>query len=361
VNRFAPHVEAALRAAGWTPGRSLGRAALDDLHQRLDAETGRWGAQLDRSAAADRILDEFGGLTLEGSQAIDYNPRPVALDPTLTLGCVDTLADLGRVLETTLYPLGVEGLLDGLLAVTGDNEVIMIDAVGEWFLGDSIETALDTMLSGRQPVRITDDGHWPGPDRQYAADEDRDVSLPIGAAFFFPRSASNPHQVWLPWALKRLQVTPDATSTRPGRVEFDWGGLSCEGRVIDLPTTTVLLIVFNEDAYHSQLAEHQEPHPDSPDAMPLAGAFRQACVDLQPDLRVGLVQTLRPAQLDRWVTGFEEAFQRHLTQDFLAEPLSMLYLDDDFAQGLPVQPGRDELTVPNGARLFFAGTGVHRW
>lgn len=39
--------------------------------------------------------------------------------------------------------------------------VFALDQAGEWFLGDTIDAALTTLLLGRAPARVRDDGTWP--------------------------------------------------------------------------------------------------------------------------------------------------------------------------------------------------------
>jgi len=38
--------------------------------------------------------------------------------------------------------------------------VFVLDHTGEWFLGDTIEDALTTLVLGLQPPRVRRDGTW---------------------------------------------------------------------------------------------------------------------------------------------------------------------------------------------------------
>ena len=55
----------------------------------------------------------------------------VDLDPLHTMGCVDSLADLGRVIGTPVFPLGVDGLLEGVFAVTANDEFVVSERLAE--------------------------------------------------------------------------------------------------------------------------------------------------------------------------------------------------------------------------------------
>ncbi|MET8348926.1 SUKH-3 domain-containing protein [Micromonospora sp. NPDC005206] len=72
----------------------------------------------------------------------------------------DTLADFGAVLGVRLFPIGTEQQ-DSILVVDEHGRVFALDQAGEWFLGDTIDAALTTLLLGRAPARVRDDGTWP--------------------------------------------------------------------------------------------------------------------------------------------------------------------------------------------------------
>jgi hypothetical protein len=64
------------------------------------------------------------------------------------------------VIGAALYPLGVEGDHDALLAVDEQGRVFALDHAGEWFLGDTVADALRTLVTGAQPARVHDDGSY---------------------------------------------------------------------------------------------------------------------------------------------------------------------------------------------------------
>jgi hypothetical protein len=79
--------------------------------------------------------------------------------PHLVAHNADTLADFAAVLGARLFPLGTENQ-ESIIAVDERGRVFALDQAGEWFLGDDIDAALTTLLLGRAPARVRDDGTW---------------------------------------------------------------------------------------------------------------------------------------------------------------------------------------------------------
>ncbi len=381
MSRFRPEVEAALREAGWYPGRSLGEPALAAIRRSIAGDRVEFGMRLGSFADADRALDEFGGLTIgRGAAGVEVATRPFILDPTLAAHRVRTLMDLHRAVGLPFYPLGIDGDGDLLLAINSLGQVLGIDSTGEWFLGDTIDQAIDTLVTGRRPPRVGDDGRWPGrvwqsrgedPHPRWSIGADR---YPICAAFFLPATPFNVCTVWLPQTLGRMGVTPHQPDPGARRLSLEWGEAGCEVHVLDLEDYTVLLLAFEEAWFEDQQAaakEHADPRLAEPltttteelvlNAFPLARAFRDACAALQPDLRVAFLQGTSLPDLDRWVARHEDAVLTFDTVGLLDEGLALLYLGDGYVDFLPpALPGQDELTVPGG-RIFFRGSGADRW
>ncbi|WP_432050854.1 SUKH-3 domain-containing protein [Verrucosispora sp. NA02020] len=71
----------------------------------------------------------------------------------------DSLADFGAVIGARLVPIGTEEQ-HSILAVDERGRVFALDQAGEWFLGADLDAALVTLLSGRAPARVRDDGSW---------------------------------------------------------------------------------------------------------------------------------------------------------------------------------------------------------
>ncbi len=80
-------------------------------------------------------------------------------NPTRAAYSADTLADFGAVLGVRLFPIGAEGR-ESIIAVDERGRIFVLDQAGEWFLGEDIDAALTTLLLGRAPARVRDDGTW---------------------------------------------------------------------------------------------------------------------------------------------------------------------------------------------------------
>jgi hypothetical protein len=362
MSRFSPGVEAALLAAGWYPGRQIGADTLAAIHREIAVHQSRYGGTLRTSPAADRALAEFGGLALGGDRPGELNTRPFALDPTLARYAVATLIDAGRALGTPLYPLGVEGMDDAVLAINPLGQVFALDATGDWFLGDDPDAALETLVTGRLPALVGDDGRWPGRVWESGTGPIGGHKRPVGAAFFLPRTAANLYDVWLPDTLTRIGTVPHADPEDPGRLAVEWGDLDCEAHVLDLDGYTVLVLAFDLNQYLDQRAEAEKlgEERSGPDATALARTFRTACVALGEDLDVAFVQTRPTDNLLRHVADREFDVLTADAPGLVAQGLPLLYLSAGYAEGIGTDPARDELPVPDG-RLIFAGTGAHRW
>jgi len=160
VRALPRDVEAALRAAGWDP------------ETRDDARARRWTLDVAGYATPDgrmhsvvppavEVYATYGGIDLPpGDEGRDVAPAGFRLDPSRVLATVATLAAFARLLHTTLTPVGDEGDGTGVLAIDGDGRVFVLDHAGEWFLGDTIEDALTTLVLGLQPPRVRRDGTW---------------------------------------------------------------------------------------------------------------------------------------------------------------------------------------------------------
>ncbi|MEJ3743610.1 SUKH-3 domain-containing protein [Actinomycetes bacterium KLBMP 9797] len=363
--RFTPAVEAALRAAGWHPGRRLSPDRLAE-YRRAVARPGLLGGRLWTAIGLpDRVLEEFGGLVLEGGAGVDLNPRPFALDPTMAAHSVDTLIDAGRALGTPLIPLGVEGLDEAVLALTDQGEVLAIDPIGEWSLGATIEEALDTLVTGRHPRPATPAGDrrpaWLAPSTAELAEAGLvprwSLKRPVGAAFYLPRSPANLYDVWLPDTLTRMGIVPTEMWSVPGHFEAGWGDVRCEIQVFDLEFLTVVLVAFEQPDALDQLASADDSDP------PVAQAFRAACTGLTPDLEVAFLHISRAPDLVRAAVEQEYHVVTIDGEPLLDQGFAALYLNDQTDYGvdpaLAAEP-RAEMPIAGG-RILLGGTGEQRW
>ncbi|MFC1415156.1 SUKH-3 domain-containing protein [Streptacidiphilus cavernicola] len=152
--RFPAEVASVLAKAGWFPGRRQ----LPQAERWADALAGYSSAEGHRHAlfpAAMEAWAEFGGLrvTLEGAGRQQAR-TPFLLDPMVGLHQPRTLADLGRCLELPLAPLGEERDGQALLAIDALGRVHSLDHSGEWFLGQTMDQALSTLILGLTPERL---------------------------------------------------------------------------------------------------------------------------------------------------------------------------------------------------------------
>lgn len=152
--RFPVAVDAALRTAGWQPGRWDIRQA-EEWADALRSHTAPAGHQHAVFPAAVEAWAEFGGLHITGTApGRQIAPAAVRIDPLRGLHLARTLGDLGRALETEVAPLGEEGGGQAVLAIDTDGRVYSVDHTGDWFLGLDIDQALATLVTGIQPERL---------------------------------------------------------------------------------------------------------------------------------------------------------------------------------------------------------------
>ncbi|MFB8028198.1 SUKH-3 domain-containing protein [Streptomyces sp. NPDC056465] len=155
TTRFPVAVDAALRDAGWQPGRWDIRQA-EEWADALRSHASPAGHQHAVFPAAVEAWAEFGGLSLTSSApGRQIATTTVRIDPLSGLHLARTLGDLGRALETEVAPLGEEGDGQAVLAIDSEGRVYSIDHTGDWYLGSDIDRALETLMTGAQPARLT--------------------------------------------------------------------------------------------------------------------------------------------------------------------------------------------------------------
>ncbi|GAA4805002.1 SUKH-3 domain-containing protein [Streptomyces ziwulingensis] len=155
TTRFPVPVDAALRDAGWRPGRwDIQQAEI--WADTLRAHTSPAGHRHTVFPAAVEAWAEFGGLTLTPTgPGRRLAPATLHLDPLHGLHLARTLGDLGRALDTEISPLGTETDTQALLAIDTDGRVYALDHTGDWYLGHDIDAALATLVNGTEPTRLT--------------------------------------------------------------------------------------------------------------------------------------------------------------------------------------------------------------
>ncbi|MDT0403141.1 MULTISPECIES: SUKH-3 domain-containing protein [Streptomyces] len=153
--RFAVPVDAALRTAGWQPGRwDIKQAEI--WADTLRDHTSPAGHRHSVFPAAVEAWAEFGGLRIHPKgPGRQIAPATLDLDPLHGLHMARTLADLGRALDTDVCPLGAETDTRALLAIDAQGRAYALDHTGDWYLGPDIDHALATLVSGIRPARLT--------------------------------------------------------------------------------------------------------------------------------------------------------------------------------------------------------------
>ncbi len=156
TTRFPVAVDAALRAAGWQPGRwdiKQAEAWADELRAYVSPGGHRHAV----FPAAIEAWAEFGDLTITGGDTPgrELAPTGVVVDPLRGLHLARTFADLGHALGTEVCPLGEQSDGHAHLAVDAEGRVYAIDHTGDWYLGETFDHALTTLVTGTRPVRLT--------------------------------------------------------------------------------------------------------------------------------------------------------------------------------------------------------------
>ncbi|HEX5945999.1 MAG TPA: SUKH-3 domain-containing protein [Acidimicrobiales bacterium] len=156
--RFPSEVADALVDGGWEDSMFNSALAAGAI-----AETCKVAGQSHRHdpfPAAERTLSAFPAVVSNrrgaGEQVwISF----FTTNPTHSAHSADTLADFAAVIGVRLFPFGSE-FGESIIAVDERGRIFALDQAGEWFLGEDVDAALTTLLLGRAPARVRDDGTW---------------------------------------------------------------------------------------------------------------------------------------------------------------------------------------------------------
>ena len=159
--RFSAVVADALVAGGWRPGRrDLQRAR--QWAQTVEAYVSPGGLRHTVVQPAIEAYAEFGQVavnpTAPGEQVA---PSRFVIDPLRIHHAVQTTTMLAAAIGTPLTPLGEENEGAGLLTIDTRGRVFVADHTAEWFVGATLDDALEVLVRGLMPVRVRSDGTWP--------------------------------------------------------------------------------------------------------------------------------------------------------------------------------------------------------
>ncbi|MFG1720026.1 SUKH-3 domain-containing protein [Micromonospora chalcea] len=156
--RFPAEVANALVIAGWRPHFGDEVSAATSVRKVTEVS----GTKHTHASfpAALATLTAFPGLVTarQGPGEAVWISR-FEVRPRKMAHSADSLADFGAVIGARLFPLGSERQ-ESILAVDEHGRIFALDQAGEWFLGPDIDAALTTLLLGRAPARVRDDGTW---------------------------------------------------------------------------------------------------------------------------------------------------------------------------------------------------------
>jgi hypothetical protein len=109
------------------------------------------------SAAAQRVLEEFGGIRVEISgPGLECARSSFDLNPELAAGEDDRFAALARYAQSDLFPLGEADNGHAFIAIDSVGRVYLV-AESIALLGNDIRAALDALLLGRLATTL---GWW---------------------------------------------------------------------------------------------------------------------------------------------------------------------------------------------------------
>lgn len=158
-DRFPEDVAAVLADGGWAP-RDTDDVLADAAIERTCRVPGPRHRHVPFPAAKQALTDFPGMVCGRRGPGRQHWIRTLEINPMAAAFSADILADLAAVIGARLFPLGAEGNGDTILAVDEHGRVFALDQAGEWFLGDTIDAALVTLLTGGPAARVRDDGGW---------------------------------------------------------------------------------------------------------------------------------------------------------------------------------------------------------
>jgi hypothetical protein len=157
--RFPDEVATVLADGGWSP-RDTDDVLADAAIERVLAVPGQEHRHEVFPAARQALIDFPGLVCGRRGPGRAHWIRVFEINPSAAAYSADILADFATVIGARLFPIGAEGRGDSMLAIDERGLVFALDQAGEWFLGDSWDAALVTLITGGPAPRVRDDGTW---------------------------------------------------------------------------------------------------------------------------------------------------------------------------------------------------------
>jgi hypothetical protein len=160
--RFPDHVAGALADAGWRPMQQVVAEVLADgmIEDVVNVPGKRFQHRV--FPAAREAVMAFPGIFcgLRGPGVRRW-VRWLNLEPAAAAHSADALGELAAVIGAPLFPIGVEAKGDTIVAIDERGRIFALDQGGEWFLGNTLDEGLLSLLTGDGPAeRLRDDGTW---------------------------------------------------------------------------------------------------------------------------------------------------------------------------------------------------------
>jgi len=160
--RFPDQVAGALADAGWRPlQQTVAEALADGMIDDVVNVPGQRYRHRPFPAARAAIRDFPGIFCGLRGPGVHRWVRWLNLEPAAAAHTADVLGEFAEVIGAPLFPIGVEAKGDALVAIDERGRVFALDQGGEWFLGETLDEGLLSLLTGDGPAdRIRDDGTW---------------------------------------------------------------------------------------------------------------------------------------------------------------------------------------------------------
>ncbi|MEU4214791.1 SUKH-3 domain-containing protein [Actinoplanes sp. NPDC026623] len=160
--RFPDHVAGALADAGWRPMQQVVAEVLaDGLIDDVVSVPGRRFRHRAFPAARAAIMAFPGIFCGLRGPGVRRWVRWLNLEPAAAAHSADVLGEFAEVIGVPLFPIGVEAKGDAIVAIDERGRIFALDQGGEWFLGETLDEGVLSLLTGDGPAeRVRDDGTW---------------------------------------------------------------------------------------------------------------------------------------------------------------------------------------------------------